>query len=386
MTIPLSLSLILAAPIPEVPFVIGDNAIIVEAQVNGRKTGLMFDSGFSGSVKLTDNLNVGPPSGSVTLRDFVGEFKARTVALKSLKIGSTSLNVAGQEIVQIPGESYTMSYGVHCEGILGLEPLIGQTFEINFEKSVFRFHPPETDISQRKPDNKRTFLLRMLPIGTNSIELPVETPTGQRMKLALDTGNAFYATTHRDVLVRVGLWPEKAKPKHMGTSWVASGPVESFQTVLKGLTVFGVPVESSVWSVIDLPSSSADGDGTVGFQFLRNFNITIDMARRRVWLENFTGTASTEPVGDTGIYAFYDTRVKRNRVWRVTPGSAADEAGIKRGDDLLGVDGQELRAMSFRQLRRLMEGAAGSQVTVAISRDGTLFRHELERRYLVNGL
>jgi hypothetical protein len=384
--LPCLVGLACAGNVTEVPFVVGDNAIVVEAEVNGRKTGLMFDSGFSGSVKLTDRLNVGTASGVVRLRDFVGEFMAQTVPLKSLRLGGAPLNVAGQEIVQIPGESYTMAYGVHCEGILGLEPFIGRVFEINFERSVFRFLPAETDISQRKPDNKRTFLQRMLPIGTNSIELPVVTPTGQRMTLALDTGNAFYATTHKDVLTRVGLWPEGAKPKFMGVSWVASGPVESFQAVLRDLTVFGVPVESSVWSVIDLPSSSADGDGTVGFQFLRNFNITIDMARRRVWLENYTGRASVAPVGDTGVYAFYDLRSKRNRVWRVTPGSPGDEAGIKRGDDLLGIDGQELRAMSFRQLRRLMEGEAGSKVSVSVSRDGVLTRHVLERRYLVNGL
>ena len=38
-------------------------------------------------------------------------------------------------------------------------------------------------------------------------------------------------------------------------------------------------VARSVWSVIDLPSSSAQHDGTIGFGFLKHFNITIDLKR-----------------------------------------------------------------------------------------------------------
>src|SRR5437773_2611322 len=65
--------------------------------------------------------------------------------------------------------------------------------------------------------------------------------------------------------------------------------------------IFGVPVKGSIWDVIDLPSSSVEDDGTVGYGFLKNFNIVIDFERRYVWLENFTGKVADEPKAEPGI-------------------------------------------------------------------------------------
>jgi hypothetical protein len=370
----------------EIPFRLADDAIIVDAVVNGRKASFMFDSGFSGALILSDELSIGAPSGTMRLRDFVGEFEARTVKLKSLKLGPLDIPAGDMEVVQKPLSHMSMSYNMHTDGIMGMEVMRGRIFTIDFQRSRFLVHPASHDISVKKPDGKRTFLARMLPIGNNSIELNVETKSGKRMKLALDTGNAFFATTHKDVLQRIGLWDEGKDANFMRTAWVASGPVDSWYKMMRDLNIFGVPVESSVWSIIDLPSSSAEGDGTVGFGFLKNFNITVDVGRRRVWLENFTGRTGNEPVGDIGIDVGFTASGQRARIFRVTPGSPADRAGIKAGDELLGVDGREVLDVGWRQLNRMFEGEVGTTVRLAVSRQGSLARHELKREYLINGL
>ena len=76
-----------AAQPVEVPFRIGEDAIIVDVTVNGTKASLMYDTGFSGSVIVGDNLDVGKPTGTMNLVDFVGSFQAKTVPLKTLKVG-----------------------------------------------------------------------------------------------------------------------------------------------------------------------------------------------------------------------------------------------------------------------------------------------------------
>jgi hypothetical protein len=388
MPYPLVLAMAAIAPVAavEVPFRVADDAIVVDAAVNGRKASLMFDTGFSGAVVVGSTINLGPATGTVQLRDFVGAFEAKTCKITGLLLGSHKLDTEGLEAVQEQGGHYTESYGTHCDGILGLEPMAREVFEINFERRVFVFHPPTTDISTRKPDGKRTFLLKMLPRGHGSVELTAELPDGQKMYLALDTGNAYYATTHKDVLERVGLWKEGRKPEFMGSSMVASGPVGSFAAQFPKVTIFGVPVQDSIWSIIDLPSSSADHDGTVGFGFLKHFNITIDRGRRRVWLENFAGRAVEEPLGSVGMLGTYDERRQRMRAVAVTPGGPADRAGIKNGDDLLAVGGEELVNVGWRRLEAMLKGPDGTKVEVAFSRGGELRRVELERRVLVNRL
>lgn len=369
----------------EVPFRVGDNAIIADAIVNGKKVSCMFDTGFSGSFVLSDNVNIGEPSGQMMLRDFVGQFAASTVPIKTLKMGSVNIRPDDMAAVQQPGQSYSLSYNTHTVGIMGMEVMRDFVLEINMERRVFIFHPQTFDITTRTPDNKRTFLVKMKPKGQNSIELKVEAKNGETMNLALDTGNAFYATTHKDVLERIGLWPQGKKPNFMGTAFVASGPVDSWYLAMQDLKIFGVSVPNSVWSIIDLPSSSSDHDGTVGFGFLKNFNTIIDLRRRRVWLENWTGKVSEPPVAAPGISAWFFPDQERFVITSVTPGSPADRAGIRRGDFLLGVDGNELLDVGGRGLQTLLEGQQGSTVKLVTSRGGVLQRYELKREYLING-
>lgn len=371
----------------EVPFRIADNAMIVDATVNGRNVSLMFDSGYSGSFVISPTVNVGKATGTINLRDFVGQFEAPTVPVTSLAFGGKKIDIVEKDIVQMNMQNMSLSYGQHCDGIMGLEVISPYVVEINFEKSKFIFHPrKELDITKRTPDGRRTFLAKMLPKGNNAIEMSVATSSGGKMTLSLDTGNAFYATTHRDVLERIGLWKEGTTPKYMGQSWVASGPVESWNLKMRDLSIYGVPVAESVWNIIDLPASSADGDGTVGFGFLRHFNIVLDMAQRRVWMENFSGKVHEAPMGSVGLYASHDKARGRMRVVYVSPESPAAKAGILPGDDLLGVDGKELSVLSFDQVNALLEGVPGSPVRLATSRGGSLMRHELTRALLINGL
>lgn len=370
------------APIA-VPFHQAEDAIIVDAVVNGRPVSLMFDSGFSGYIVLGSHVNVGPASGTMTLRDFVGTFQAKTVKLNTLQLGGHTLKPENAEIVQ-QGEDYSLQYGVRCDGIMGLAALKGQPLEINFEKGQFIFHPASLDIRNRTADNQKTFLTRMLPAGNDSIELRVETANGERMNLALDTGNAFYATTHKDVLVRTGLWKQGETPKFLSTSYVASGPVVSWNIMIKDAKIFGVPVNESVWNIIDLPSSSAEGDGTVGFQFLKHFNMVIDLDRRHVWLENFAGRVTDEAEGDVGIFAFYDRNKKRAVVWNVMPNSPAAEAGIQRGDQILGIDARDITTLGWRQINAMLKGKPDTPIKLDVSRNGAFSRYELNRKLLFN--
>lgn len=372
------------APVSTVPFRIAENAIIVDAAVNDRKVSLMFDTGFSATVIVNDAINIGKQTGSISLQDFVGTFEAPTVKIKTLKLGDMPIDTKDMDEAVLGREDYSFSYGMHCDGIMGFSVIKNNVTGISYQRSRFEFYPKGTDISKWVPDNKRTFLAKLLPTGHSSMEMSVETPQGKRLVLALDTGNAFYATTHKDVLERVGLWTSSMEPKFVKQSFVASGAVDSWSLKLKDMKIFGVPVGDSVWDIIDLPSSSAEGDGTVGFGFLHNFNIVVDYEHRRVWLENYTGKMADDETGDPGIAAMGDNR-EDVRILKVTPGSPADKAGLKRGDKIFSVDGVDLDGhVGYRKMRRLLEGPVGSKVKMAVSSGGELKRLELERSGLYN--
>lgn len=367
----------------EWPFKIMESSMVVDSEVNGRKVSCMFDTGFSGSYVLNQSVNVGKPTGVMNLQDFVGVFQAPTVDITSLKLGSVKMDTTGMSVVQMPDQDYSMSYGTHCDGIMGLEVIAHRVTTINFEKSKFQFHPDSYDISKFKGQPGKT-VLKMLPIGNNSIELTVVASNGQKLHLALDTGNGFYATTHKDSLERIGLWKNGVKPNFVKQSFVASGAVDSWDIEFENMNIFGHVVPYSVWNIIDRPASDAEGDGTVGFGFLKNFNITIDMERRLVMLENFTKETSSPKIGDVGFYGFYDEKSKRTIITRVLPGGPAEKAGIKPGDFLVGIENELLEPMGFRALLSRLEGEPGSILNISTSRGGNLTRHALKRETMVN--
>jgi hypothetical protein len=369
----------------EVPFRLGERAIIVDAMVNGANVSLMFDTGFSGSINVDESLDIGKASGTMNLQDFVGVFQAKTVKIKTLKLGSKAIDPTGMEAVVLPmGRGMSEGYNSHTDGLGGFELIQKNITKIDFQNKKFVFYPNSFDINKLVPDNKRTFMCKLLPIGHNSLEIEVATKSGGKMTLALDTGNAFYATTHKDVLQRLGLWGTDQKAKFMKQSGVASGAVDSWSARMKDMTIFGVPVKESIWDVIDLPSASAEGDGTVGFGFLKNFNITIDYDKRRVFLENWTGSVVDDHPGEVGIGATFVQRFGGVYIYDVVPESAADQAGIKEGDMLLSIGGDDLTKEDSRKVDKLLEGPVGSKVKVVTSQKGAVKRYELERRLLVN--
>lgn len=379
----LAIGFLAQSPI-EVPFRIADDALLVDATINGSKVSLMFDTGFGGDALVSDTVDIGPATGRMTLRDFVGEFDAKTVKIKSFKLGSIALNATGMQAVQQSTAGMSFGYNMHTDGLIGLGAIKNYVTEFDFEHQKLIFYPKTVDITRRMPDGKKTFLAKLLPIGVASMQMLVTTPNGRTMVMGLDTGNSFYATTHRDVLERVKLWPSDRTAKYMHLSGVASGPVDSWNLKMPALSIFGIPVEKSVWSIIDLPSGTADADGTVGFGFLKNFNFTVDLERRRVWFENFTGQAGSEPVAEVGLSGGFRERSKQVEIWNVTPGSPADLAGIKKGDEVLSVDEQGVNSTSFRRFDSMMEGPEGSTVKLTISRDGQVKRFELKRVFLIN--
>lgn len=360
--------------------------MIVEATVNGAQVSLMVDTGFSGYVLLREGIDVGKSSGDEELRDFVGKFRVSTVSLKSLRIGNHGVAVGdGAQIVQQPMRNMSISYNTHVDGILGLAALREQPFEINFQTQTLRFFPASASLAGQTPKSG-VIASTLLPIGHSALQMSVELQSGQKLTMGLDTGNAFYATTHRDVLERVGLWRSESRPKFKKVSGVASGAVESWAARIHHVRIFGVLVDETVWDVIDLPSSAAEADGTVGFQFLRNFNLTIDFGSRIVWLENFNGKVSSDVQAEIGVVSAYSPTLRRMTVLDVAPESPAALAGLQEGDEPISVNGKDLTRENYTQMRHLLEGPSGTIVNLAVSRNGNLFRYKLKRELLVNEL
>ena len=90
--------------------------------------------------------------------------------------------------------------------------------------------------------------------------------------------------------------------------------------------------------------------------------------------------------GDVGAGIGIEMALREDyvRVTRTLPDNPAREAGILAGDIIYKVDGEEVYTLNAEEIARKIRGAAGSQVSVTIVRDGQEKTFELTREVINN--
>ncbi len=81
-----------------------------------------------------------------------------------------------------------------------------------------------------------------------------------------------------------------------------------------------------------------------------------------------------------GITIVSDKETKGFVIKSVTPGGSAQKAGILPGDILVQAQGQDVTALTSDEVKNIIRGEAGTQVTVAVLREGEQISFTLERR------
>ena len=105
-------------------------------------------------------------------------------------------------------------------------------------------------------------------------------------------------------------------------------------------------------------------------------------------LDPYTNYIPEERVEDfkiqtTGNYGGIGASIRRrgNEIILTTPyeGFAADKAGLKAGDRIISVDGKEVSGKSTEDVSKVLKGAAGTELTIMLERDGQRITKTFER-------
>jgi C-terminal processing protease CtpA/Prc len=90
-------------------------------------------------------------------------------------------------------------------------------------------------------------------------------------------------------------------------------------------------------------------------------------------------TGCEAPRGTIGAVIAQDTESGRLFVRDVPKGLAADKAGVKRGDEILLIDGLDVRAMSAKQIHAALSGDVDATVKLTLVRGERVLRVTLQR-------
>lgn len=115
-------------------------------------------------------------------------------------------------------------------------------------------------------------------------------------------------------------------------------------------------------------------DGNLGMGLLKKFNIIFDYPNSMLYLKpNFNFREKDEH--DMSGLGYTSEGIEYNHilVYKVEPGSAGEETGIMKGDEIISIDFRKVTTMTLQQIDNLFKSKDGRSFAIVIFRDNKYY-------------
>ncbi|MDO8380896.1 pepsin/retropepsin-like aspartic protease family protein [Phenylobacterium sp.] len=336
--------------------------IYIPAKVQGIETHVLLDSGAEASVldkAWAEKAGIKP--GAAVWASGTGGGEAAELA------GGVDIDLGGVVLKNLTVALIDMGpieklIGRPIPVILGKEVMNELVVDLDFEGRTIAFHEP----SGFRPPAGAVPVAASPSGGLRAVPVSIEGKPPVLMDF--DIGNGSPLIVFSDYVARTGLLTDGRK-----VSKTLSGAVGGVRTrdvaTVKAITFGGVTFHDVPATFPGSDGSSVDSArtlGNIGLPVLSRFHLYTDYAHDRLWLKPVAHAADTPfPKDRSGFVARMDGAVAK--VLMVAPGSPAEAAGFKTGDNLAAFNGKPLSQEQIQSLKIL---PAGTKIGVTLA-DGS---------------
>lgn len=96
-----------------------------------------------------------------------------------------------------------------------------------------------------------------------------------------------------------------------------------------------------------------------------------------MWLLLLAGCAA--PVGSVGAVLYREPATGALYVREAPEGMGAAQAGLRPGDEVVSIDGEDARGLSRQEVHERLKGAVGTRVELTVVREGRVERLVVRR-------
>jgi hypothetical protein len=365
----------------DVPFELVDNRIIVSAWMNGvGPLRLILDTG-------ADEGYLTHAAGERLHLKVVSEEEGRGTGAATLRMGRTEVREIrlGEAVFHDWPMALLMSdepdnvFGSRApDGVIGKPVFDRYVVRVDYQRKVLTLTPAAQYVAPAGAVVVRFDLPRQIPVIDAELD-------GVRGRFGVDTGARSSLLVYGPFAAEHKL-KEKYGAKLEGvTGWGLGGPIRSLLARSQHFLIGGFDVQGSVVRLSTLTTgltTSSEMAGLIGPDILERFVVTFDYSRREMLLEKSTDFARVDSYDRAGVWMGQDGQ--NFFAVDVIPGGPADEAGIKKGDRILEIDGVATAKLILPDVReRMRRGKPGSRVKIVIERDGVRRVVEVQLRDLV---
>ncbi|MGA9324871.1 MAG: aspartyl protease family protein [Salegentibacter sp.] len=408
-------------------FELVSDLVLLPVEVNGVELTFLLDTGINStlifSLDSVDSLEI--KNASAIYLSGLGAGKPRR-AIKSL---GNSIRVGdalgtGQTLYILTGEvqGIAQRLGVPVNGIIGYDFFKDFIVSFNYPREFMKVYTPEAykyRRCRRCVDLPLTFN-RNKPYLDAVMEMPGEKEVETNLLVDSGSGDAVWLFQNDEKRIEV---PEKSFKDFLGFG--ISGSVYGDRSRISKLALGKHELKEVTVSFPDTlylrqMAAFAKRDGSLGAQVLRRFNPVIDYPNKRIRLKpnryfndpfeyNMSGVVvehhgrrlvedkemgrdlsfSIEDDDKPGIPVFRSSyRVKftlapRYQIAEVRPSSPAAEAGLKKGDVIVTINGRPVHRFSLDKITEMFSSREGRKIKLEIERQGEELEFEFRLRKIL---
>jgi predicted aspartyl protease len=318
----------------EVPFeLFRDSRIFLEGRVNGNETPLILDSGagvttIDRDFAKTIGLKKGIP---LTAQGVGGRAQGELVQNVTLEIGN--LKLSGVSVAVLDLAPIEKAIGRPMPVILGHELFMNSIVALDFDNKLLTLSPAGNFLAPEGATEvrlKRQGTLHFLPIEVDG-HAPIEA--------ALDLGNGGALSLSKEYHESV---PEIGKLHYaVGLSGGVGGLHETRRVSIPKVEIGGFTFDDVPTDLGSVGEGPYHGRANAGIELFKPFTMTLDLGHDRLWLKR-TAKPAVFTKDRAGMFVMLED--DHFNVLHVTPGSPAEQAGIKKGDRLTVIGGERVGA------------------------------------------
>lgn len=354
-TIPAAGTTVTATPFPQLE---------IAASVNGRPMHFLFDTGGHSilSPDAARALGLTPVGGMRSGGSGAGTIAQQFTRVKEVRIGDAVMRDQSFSILDLGYSTFERGAQPPLDGLLGLEVVERFIVRIDYRAGKMTLLPRDSAVT--------------CPSGWVAVRFTDDMPTieaqldGISAPFTIDTGNNGSLQLYAHWLQQQGVTARYNRGIE-AVSYGAGGASRNWVSYAQTFAVGGGTVRYPMVRTTDDKGGvalSLSEAGNLGTNILANYTITFDYGRSRVCMDYVLGYAPV-PFSRAGLRAI-KTDPETIQVSFVNDGGPAAQAGLRKNDKLLSVDGRSARELGGGELTRVFTQAPGTRVRVRYAREG----------------
>ena len=344
----------------ELPFEIASNKPYVQVSINGSaRQWFILDSGCSGtSVIAKECAERAGLQGEGETETHLGAGAGVRVGVASvhdvtLEVGGAKM--ASPELRIFPLAHVSPYEGRRVDGLIGQDFLERHVVEIDYARGRIRILDP----TGFAPPAGGTSIPITLQDGLAVAEGAVTVRGGESIpcRLVIDTGVRATLILYRPFAVAHGLLDAPGNLLSAtvggGAGGETRGDIGRLAVLRIGPSRFQKPVAIFSRDTVGVFASS-DPDGIIGGELLRRSKVTFDYPHQRIILEPYTSPPAFE-YDMSGLFLVAEGDAFQHILVRsATQGTPAADAGVRRDDEIVAINGRRPPALTLEEARRIL--------------------------------